>query len=873
MCEVKVRHHLPSPLYLRSSISFLIPIAFMCLALTPKVKANDTSDDDMRVAAGTPFQPDAATHGTWRELQTTLQFPNASEPAAEIEAVSSAPPTRSSFMATWDNVTDATGYLLDVSTSSSFSGYAEGYHDLDVGNVKGRVVTGLNPGTTYYYRVRPYNATGPGSYSEATEAATEATTGLIIHATFDSSITGSPNAAAIEAMINRAISIYESLFSDPITIQIRFRYSTTLPNGDPFPAGSIARSNYVFYPIPWNTYINALRADAKTGNDNLANASLPGSALSANIKPSSAGGRAIGLNTPPAMFADGTVGVGGPYDGIVTLNSAVPYQFTRPPSSSNFDAQRSTEHEIDEVMGLGSRLLNFGTDLRPQDLFSWSSAGVRNISSSGARFFSINGGVTNLVNFNQNPSYDFGDWLSTACPQVHPYVQNAVACPGQYSDIAQTSPEGINLDVIGYDLVSGIVATGAATYITSSSATLNGTVNPNGLTTAVHFQYGTTTNYGSTTPIHSYSGNTTQSASANITGLSTHTTYHFRIVASNSGGTRYGSDRTFTTLTATGAPAVTTNSATNIASYSATLSGSVYAHGLTTTVYFQYGTTTSYGHTTATQINTGNTYQSISAGTSALSASTTYHFRVVATNSAGTAYGNDKTFTTLSPTGPPIVTTNPATNIGSISATLNGSLDPHGLATSVYFQYGATISYGHTTPTQSQTGNTYRNISSNINGLSTETTYHFRIVATNSAGIRYGGDRVFTTTLGDESVTFQNNTVHDGYDPASPLVPPLTLKWSRDLSGSRVTSISYPLIAHGLVFVTTAGQANKLMALNEHTGTTVWSANIGGTYGFVNAAYDSDGRQITDCRLADRLRMGSSSLISICPVVSIVSSN
>ena len=75
------------------------------------------------------------------------------------------------------------------------------------------------------------------------------------------------------------------------------------------------------------------------------------------------------------MFANGTVGNGGPYDGIVTLNSAVPYQFTRPTSASNFDAQRSTEHEIDEVMGLGSRLNISGNDLRPQDVFSWSSAG------------------------------------------------------------------------------------------------------------------------------------------------------------------------------------------------------------------------------------------------------------------------------------------------------------------------------------------------------------------------------------------------------------------------------------------------------------------------------------------------------------------
>src|SRR5262245_48251362 len=64
-------------------------------------------------------------------------------------------------------------------------------------------------------------------------------------------------------------------------------------------------------------------------------------------------------------------------------------------------------------------------------------------------------------------------------------------------------------------------------------------------------------------------------------------------------------------------------------------------------------------------------------------------------------------------------------------------------------------------------------------------------------------------TLGiDESVAWQNDTVHDGYNPASPLVPPLGARWSRDLSSSGVISISYPLIAEGLVFVTTTTTNN-----------------------------------------------------------------
>jgi len=240
-------------------------------------------------------------------------------------------------------------------------------------------------------------------------------------------------------------------------------------------------------------------------------------------------------------------------------------------------------------------------------------------------------------------------------------------------------------------------------------------------------------------------GNTVRPISANISGLSASRVYHFRVVAHNSGGTTVGGDKTFTTLSPTGSPVVTTDLATFIASFSARLNALLDPHGLTTSFYFQYGTTTSYGLTTAPQNQSGSTYRNVSATISSLTASTTYHFRVVASNSAGTSMGTDQTFTTLTATGPPVVTTNPASNTTASSAALNGSLDPHGLTTNVSFQYGTTTSYGHTTTMQTQTGNTYRNIAANISGLTMHTTYHFRIVATNSAGSRTGSDRTFTT--------------------------------------------------------------------------------------------------------------------------------
>src|SRR5262249_16860848 len=360
----------------RPGFSIICSVVFGAFALGLATLAGNLSLAQHNVVSGSSFEPGVATHETKAASELARPFPSARGVSAGVGTFSAAPPTRSTFTATWRSVSGAKGYLLDVSTSDSFSTYVGGYRDLDVGNVIRQVVTGLRPGTTYYYRVRPYTTNGLASYSQPMRGATAPTTGLIINPTFDSSITNHPDAAAIEAMITRAISIYESLFDDPFTIPIFFRYATTAPDGTPLPPGTLSRSDFAVYTISWNTFVNALTADATTNNDFLANASLPGNALATSINPSSANGRAVGLDPPPAIAENGHLG--GPYDGIVTLNSADPYLFSRPLSAGSFDAQRSTEHEMDEVIGIGTNAML--SNFRPQDLFSWSSAGQRNVT-------------------------------------------------------------------------------------------------------------------------------------------------------------------------------------------------------------------------------------------------------------------------------------------------------------------------------------------------------------------------------------------------------------------------------------------------------------------------------------------------------------
>src|SRR5207244_4272231 len=135
--------------------------------------------------------------------------------------------------------------------------------------------------------------------------------------------------AAIQSAITNAVGILQSLFTDPITVSIDFRYATTDPDGvTPLAAGTLAQSNFPVYAVPYATYLGALTADAGTAIDATALAHLP-APLAMDMVVSSAGGRAVALNTPGAMDAQGNVGGAGTFDGIVTLNSSEPFSFDR----------------------------------------------------------------------------------------------------------------------------------------------------------------------------------------------------------------------------------------------------------------------------------------------------------------------------------------------------------------------------------------------------------------------------------------------------------------------------------------------------------------------------------------------------------------
>lgn len=279
--------------------------------------------------------------------------------------------------------------------------------------------------------------------------------GLTITASFGNSITSDPNAAAIEGVINQAILEYENTFTDPINVAIEFSSQNT----------GLGNSFFAYYYIPYQTYYNALNADKTSADDATALAHLPNAATDpilhvANMDIKTANLRAVGLNY--AGVISGNDGLGGTYDGRIGLNTHIT-DVGSPGTTGQYSLKATVQHEIDEILGLGSTLNYDTAHIAPQDLYRYDASGNRSFTQSGvaASYFSIDG-TTRLVQYNQNGGGDYGDWYSTG-PHT-PQVQDAFATPGAHPSLGV---ELRALDVIGYDRVQGAAVPEPATIAMS----------------------------------------------------------------------------------------------------------------------------------------------------------------------------------------------------------------------------------------------------------------------------------------------------------------------------------------------------------------------------------------------------------------------
>jgi hypothetical protein len=290
--------------------------------------------------------------------------------------------------------------------------------------------------------------------------------------------------------------------------------------------------------------------------------------------------------------------------------------------------------------------------------------------------------------------------------------------------------------------------------VSNSSAVVTGTVTPNGAQTAYWYEFGKTANLGLKTAAKTVgSGFAAIPAPEYITGLSANTQYYFRLVAKNSLGTSNGAIRSFTTNMIPpqqgSAPSVSSAGAASITKSSATIRGNVNPNGWDTSYWFEFGETANLGNVTAFQsAGGGKVAVNVSAVLSGLKPSTRYYYRVNAQNQFGTVNGAVLSFDTAGPVVP-TVTTNPPTSITGVAASLNGRIDPKGLEATYWFEYWTDASTPGTsvltTPKQTLSADSARNVSVTVTNLSLNTKYHVRLVVTNESGPVYGNTIDFQT--------------------------------------------------------------------------------------------------------------------------------
>ena len=311
----------------------------------------------------------------------------------------------------------------------------------------------------------------------------------------------------------------------------------------------------------------------------------------------------------------------------------------------------------------------------------------------------------------------------------------------------------------------------SVSHPTTNSGTLNAEVDPDGggNITECEFEYGEEDgnyNLGNIPckAISSLPYSAPTEVSADISGLSTESTYHYRVVVSNAseGGIKYGADQAYTPHKVIG---LSTEEPSNLTETGATLNGSFIGNGEDTHYYFEWGLTTAYGNKTSeppADAGSPTSKESLSFSLTGLTPYTTYHYRIVATNRSGTSAGEDQMFTT--PPGVPSILSQSISEVHSDRAVMSAQIDPNGAVTTFHFEYvdgedfeksgwadasstpGPEVEIGMSKEDQT--------VSLLVNGLRDGTVYHYRAVAKSEAGTGTPSrEYVFTTFATSSSLS------------------------------------------------------------------------------------------------------------------------
>jgi hypothetical protein len=335
--------------------------------------------------------------------------------------------------------------------------------------------------------------------------------------------------------------------------------------------------------------------------------------------------------------------------------------------------------------------------------------------------------------------------------------------PGQtyYYRIVGEDEDGANYGLIRELRTAEAVdalSTGPVQNVTPTGGMLTGSVKREGLPTHYYFQYGTSSAYGEQSPespaevpagMTEKEERELKQVDAGVSGLQPNTVYHYRLVGENSYGTTYGQDEMFTT---SGPPRITYQPAGPVSQDEATIHAQIDPDQLATSYRVQYGETTSYGsEASGEEIGSGSTPVAVSLTLSNLTVGTVYHFRVIAENEAGMTDGEDETFATVA--SAPVDATF-VTGVNTSHATLHTEINPLGHDTHYYFQYGTDSCQANPqactsvpTPPGEDIGEGTQDVAREValSGLTPGTTYHYRVLDSNTLGMTEGPERTFVT--------------------------------------------------------------------------------------------------------------------------------
>lgn len=266
----------------------------------------------------------------------------------------------------------------------------------------------------------------------------------------------------MESAIDTAIANIDVLYSNPGTVNIVFKQAS---------GSFVGQSETADYDTTYSQYVGLLTAVSATEPSNSVLSTAIANLASGNQP--GAGGDVL-FTTADAMTVLGLGATSGVtpcfnssgtfvstcnqiYDGVITLSNSLSLNYTSSPVSGEYSAIATTEHELDEILGGGGQgsvlnliadgMTQYDNDVGVLDLYRYAAPGVPSFStSSGATaYFSVNGGVTDIIGFNQNSSGDFADFGPNG------YVQSAFGTLGTVPAYTAASPEYEMMEAIGYD--------------------------------------------------------------------------------------------------------------------------------------------------------------------------------------------------------------------------------------------------------------------------------------------------------------------------------------------------------------------------------------------------------------------------------------